>query len=301
MMAAKSNINTFPSPTSRCIYVTLLMNDSAALPLGLSGAPCLPLASFRRVIHKHTERTVCAPSWPTDDKQGKKNLWAISLNVGHWVHPGRHRRLKHTKEAKKNAAKTPTFTRPHTATQRLTSFLCVCVEAALVLNRVPSFRGHLLTFQRRRRCINHVRIRSFVLSWGGVVVLVVVERGGRGAVKKKKKRCAEPNRAPPANKHHLIRGGQSLLLITMRLSGATWRPSSNTCAGGEMGFFRWGWDAHIIYKDLILNPGWSAVNGCSVKQYQRYKICHGGRAAVCIPLWHWLIHWLTWTGFHMNW
>lgn len=57
---------------------------------------------------------------------------------------------------------------------------------------------------------------------------------GEGPVKKKK-RFAEPNRAPPANKHHLIRGGQSLLLITMRLSGATWRPSSNTCASGEMG------------------------------------------------------------------
>lgn len=160
-MAAKSNIHTFPSPTSRCIYVTLIMNDSAALLLGLSGAPCLPLASVRRVIHKHTERTL--RPLLADRQQIEKNLWAISLNVGHWVHPGRHRRLKHTKEAQKRS-KTPTFTRPHTATHRLTSFLCVCVEAALVLNRVPSFRGHLLTFKKRRRSINHATIRSFVLS-----------------------------------------------------------------------------------------------------------------------------------------
>lgn len=125
MMAAKSNIHTFPSPTSRCIYVTLLMNDSAALLLGLSGAPCLPLASIRRVIHKHTERTVCAPSWPTDNKQ-KKNLWATALNVGHWVHPGRRRRLKHTKEAKERSKNTNFYAATHSNSTSYLLFVCLC-------------------------------------------------------------------------------------------------------------------------------------------------------------------------------
>lgn len=212
------------------------MNDSAALPLGeASLAP--PVGRQRHFAESFTstQRGQFAPPPGRQTINRTKLVGDISQrgSLGSsWPTPA----FKTHKGSQKN---TKFYAAAHGDSTSYLLFVCLCGGSACFKPRpfVPrsfvdlykNVEGALIMLQSdHSSCL----VGGCGDSGGGSGVV-----GGGGVVKKKKKkkRAAESNRAPPANKRHLIRGGQSLLLITMRLSGATWRPSSNTCAGGERG------------------------------------------------------------------
>lgn len=121
------------------IAVTLLlMNDSAALPPGLPGAPCRPPPAVRP---SHSQGTAglknkgSAAYWPPHIKTRGRNP---SLEVVHRVHPGRRRRARRNKPELNTHTHTNTHTRRHSF-RLLPSLRLDCMRARRLCHKTLVF------------------------------------------------------------------------------------------------------------------------------------------------------------------